>query len=216
MSEDDNIKEQIRELLLLWDGNIDNMNPSLLCFYPADEQREDISRIRWFVSHGYFRKNDPKPEDFSDCASSPPMTHVYSQLYHGAQMDMAKDLGLCVQPVIQNSVDAEHAMRRMRQRVISALYGYVTDEDARKNREEPRLRQQKERDDLVRRKKHAEDMAARRLTERKAQTWDPEEYLKKKNKDRAEAKKKREQAEKESLRRFNEETERLKRSGIKT
>jgi hypothetical protein len=216
MSENE-VKEQIRDLTALWEQQIDKMNPFVLQFYPAKEQRDDISQIRWYVSHGYFRKDDPKPEDFSDCASNPPMTHVYSHLYHGAQMDMAKDLGLCVQPVIQNTMDAEQAIRRMRQRFISALYGYVTEEAARENREGPKLRQQKKRDELVKQKKHAEYMAAQRLAERKAKTWDPEEYLKKKEKERADSRKKREAARKEALREFDKETERKKRKdGTKT
>jgi hypothetical protein len=174
--------------------------------------RELISDIRWYLSHNYFKKGRPQP-DYENGKSNPPSSVIYS-LLKGQYSFTMKDIGVMMLPEIASDLESTQAALKVAGRLKYCMMGYMTPEAIREDQEKTRIRKI---EDPKKRKAHAELMARQRAKQKPpVQTWDPEEYIKKKEKERAEAKRKREAAEKESLRRFKEETERLKRSGIKT
>jgi hypothetical protein len=174
--------------------------------------RELIGDIRWYLSHSYFKKGRPHPA-YDEGKSNPPASVIYS-LLKGQYSFTMKDIGVMMLPEIASDLESTQAALKVAGRLKYCMMGYMTPEAIKEDQEKTRIRKI---EDPKKRKAHAELMARQRAKERPpVQTWDPEEYLKKKNKERAEAQKKRETAEKESLRRFEEETKRLKRIGTQT
>jgi flagellar biosynthesis protein FliP len=201
-------KNEIRELLQLLQDNYDNFHEFARQFIAKDWMTEKISTIRWFVSHGYFDKDQQAPE-FP--ASNPTVAFIWSELSQGIHTPMTRDIGICLQPVIQNSRDMEHAARRIHDRLYRCLYAHVTQEDIRKDQQAHRDAQLAKKQ----RRDHAIYEKERRHKKVEVKRWDPEEYLKKKNKRREQARKDREKAKQEAITAFEKEERRLARHGGK-
>jgi hypothetical protein len=209
-------KESVRASLQMIEDHIGHFNEFSLRFIDPKELQEMISLWRWYISHDYFRKGDPKPEfPFSN----PPVPWLDGQL-KGTTTPLGKDIGICISPIIQSGIMTEHAARRIMDR-LKKIYQYISQEDEKANAE----KKYKEKVvDKMKTREHTKYVASLREKEREKKVLEPEhiqkvtdEYLKTKKKQRKDARKQREQAEKESLRKFNEETERMKRrDGTKT
>jgi hypothetical protein len=213
-------KELSRDLLISIEETIPTWNE--FTWRVLDEQmglkekdiREFIGDIRWYLSHGYFKKGRPHP-DYEDGKSNPPASVVYS-LLKGQYSFTMKDIGVMMLPEIASHMESTQAALKVAGRLKYCMMGYMTPEAIKKDQEEAHIRKIV---DPLKRKRHAEDMKRRREEESKKNIVyrDPEEYIKMKEKERAKSKKEHEEAKRESLRRFKEETERLKRrDGTKT
>jgi hypothetical protein len=207
-------KDNIRDNLQMVENHIGQFNEFSLQFIDPKELQRLISLWRWYVSHDYFRQNDKRPEfPFSN----PPVPWLDGQL-KGTTTPLGKDIGICISPIIQSGLMTEHAARRIMDR-LKAIYQYISPEDEKAYAE----KKHKEKvEDKIKTKKHTEYVASLREKEREKR-YTPEyiqkiadDAMKLKNKQRAEAKKRHEEAKRESLRKFKEETERLKRIGTKT
>jgi len=206
--------ELIRENLKMLEQNLGNFNAYSLQFLDVEDIRAKISIWRWYISHAYFEKGVPRPE-FP--ASNPPVPWLHSQL-QGLSVPLHRDIHSCTEPVVTSFLHTEGAARRIAQR-MNMIYGYVSPEDAKKDQEQAFERNI---GDPKRRKAHAEAQArlrAREKAEKNHRTPEQlqklgEEYLKKKNKQRAQFQKQEAEKLKTEQERYLAEGKRLKNRGI--
>jgi len=207
------MKESIRDNLKMIEDNLDKFNDHALRFIDKKEIRKYISIWRWYVSHDYFNEKHPQPEGIH---SKPPIGWLDAQL-KGLTVPLARDIGRCMEPVPNSLIMTEHAAHRIRN-ALTGIYRYISPEDMQKNAE----RKYKEKVlDKLDAKKHAEYEKARRdklAAEKNKKT--PEQiqkiadaYLKEKEKQRKALAERRERDRAESLKKYDEETRRLKRGG---
>ena len=205
------MKESIRANLKMIEDNLDTFNAHALKFINKKDIKKHISIWRWYVSHDYFNEKHPKPEGL---CSNPPLGWLDAQL-KGMTVPLSRDIGRCMEPVVSSSLMMEHSAHRIRN-ALTGIYRYISPEDMKKNAEAVYKRKVTDKLSL---KKRAEQEQARRdalAAEKNKKT--PEQiqkiadaYLKEKNKQRKELATRRERDRAESLKRYDEETRRLKR-----
>jgi hypothetical protein len=210
------MKESIRDNLKMIEENLDHFNSHALRFVDKKEIRKYISIWRWYVSHSYFTEKQPKPEGI---CSNPPLEWLDAQL-KGLTVPISRDIGRCIEPVPNSLLETEQAAHRVRN-ALTGIYRYISEEDMKKNSEAKYKAKVLDKLDL---KKRAEYEKARRdkiAAQKNIKTPEQmkkiaDEYQKKRDKQRKDARENHERARAESIRRFDEETKRLKRSGNKT
>lgn len=189
------MKDRIRDNLKMLEDNMGHFNAHSLNWIDKDEMRKWMSVWRWYVSHGYFKKGDPKPVGL---ASNPPLSWLDAHL-NGQTTPLARDIGLCIEPKVSSSIMTEHAARRIMSR-LALIVHYVTPEAIERDQQEHRAQEDKKRKDRLRAAKARAD----RKDERKLKTEQfieknadrlTKEWQKKKDKERKEL---RERREKES------------------
>ena len=207
--------ELVRQNLSMLENHLDQFNPYAAQFIDKKAIVDRISTWRWYVSHKYFQKDQPKPEP---PASNPPIPWLHSQL-QGLTTPLAKDIALCIAPVVESSLMTEHAARRISQRLNMILH-YVTDEDAKADREAAYKRNVL--DKLTLKEKAAYELQRRHKQEAAERAPTPEQleksakdYMEKKDRQRKEARERREAAKKKTDDAYEAETRRLKKSGNK-
>ena len=205
------MKERIRTNLKMLEDNLDNFNDHALQFINKKEVKKYISIWRWYVSHDYFNEKHPQPEGIH---SKPPISWLDAQL-QGLTVPLHRDIGRCIEPVVTSSLEMEQAAKRIIN-ILTGIYRYISTEDMKKNSE----RKYKEKVlDKMDAKKRAEYEKARRDKIRLKPPTEEEyakagaAFLKLRDKQRKEARERRERAKAESIKRFDEETRRLKRGG---
>ena len=207
------MKDKIRAQLKMIEDNLPTFNDHALRFIDKKEVKKYISIWRWYVSHNNFNEKHPQPEGIH---SKPPLGWLDAQL-SGITVPLARDIGRCMEPVVSSSIMMEHAAHRIRN-ALTGIYRYISAEDMKKHSE----RKYKERVlDKLDLKKRAEYEKARRdkiAAKKNKKTPEQmqkigEDYLKKRDKQRKEAASHRERATADTLRKYDEETARLKRSG---
>ena len=189
--------ERIRDNLKMLEQNLGNFNEVSLNFLDVDDIREYISHWRYYVSHKYFEKGQPRPEGIN---SNPPISWL-DGILQGLSVPLSRDIGTCIEPVVSSYLATEGAARRIRDR-MSMIFSYVTDEALKKDQEAAFARNI---EDPKKRKAHAAEQARFRAREKEKKNFrTPEQrakigadYMKKKNKQRDQFKK--EEAEKVKL-----------------
>jgi hypothetical protein len=173
------MKERIRDNLKMVEDHLDSFNKHALRWIDPEELRKWISVWRWYVSHGY-------------------MTWLDAHL-NGQTTPLARDIGLCISPVVASSIMTEHAARRIMNR-LPLIVHYVSPEAALEDQQEHRKREDKKHKDRARAAKARAD----RKDERKVRTEQfieknkgrlTKEWQKKKDRERKDL---RERREKES------------------
>ena len=205
------MKETIREHLKMIEDNIDTFNPHALTFIDKKEAKKYISIWRWYVSHDYFNEKHPQPEGLH---SKPPIGWLESQI-KGLTVKLSKDIGRCMEPVVSSSLMMEQSARRIIN-TLTSIYRYISPEDMTKHQEDTYKRKVLDKLDA---KKHAEYEQARRDKIRFKPPTEAEyakagaEFIKLRDKQRKESVVRRERAKADSIKKFDEESRRLKRNG---
>jgi hypothetical protein len=119
------MKKLIREDLKMLEDNLYMFNSHALQFIDPKDVKQKISIWRWYVSHGNFKEEYPKPEGI---ATNPPIPWLQGQL-QGQSVPLSKDIGLCISPKVHSTILTEHAAKRIKQR-LERIFGYVTPEAA--------------------------------------------------------------------------------------
>jgi hypothetical protein len=200
------MKESIRKNLKMLEENLPMFNSHACQFIDKKVIKKFISIWRWYVSHGYFKEKHPQPKGLS---SNPPIPWLNGQLI-GQTTPLARDIGICIEPVVSSAIQTEGAARRIMNR-LNMIYGYVTEEDAKADREA--AYKKKVLDKLDAKKRADYERLRREKKKDPPKTWDPEQYLKMKNKQRQKTREDRKRREAESIRQFEEMEKRLKRRG---
>ena len=151
------MKERIRDRLKMIENHLDSFNDNALQFMDIDKIMNRLSEWRWFISHDYFKKGCPKPTGYN---SNPPLGFLYSHL-QGQSVPLARDIGTCIEPVVQSGLMTEHAARRIMNR-LEMLYGYVSAEDILRSQQDHRDREDKKTKDRLRAAKARVDRKAER------------------------------------------------------
>ena len=154
------MKERIRDRLKMIENNLDNFNEFSLTWIDKKKIKRMLSVWRWYVSHDYFNEKHKKPQK---PASNPPLGFLYSQI-QGQSVPLARDVGMCIAPVVQSSLMTEHAARRIMNR-LNMIYGYVSQEDALADQQIHRDREDKKLKDRRRAQKAVVDRKAERKLE---------------------------------------------------
>ncbi|MHC4335468.1 MAG: hypothetical protein ACYSUV_17220 [Planctomycetota bacterium] len=178
------MKEQIRNNLDMIKDNMDRFNDFAQQFIDKKALRKFISIWRWYISHGYFNEKHPQPKGNS---SNPPLGWLHAQL-QGQTVPLHRDIAECIMPVVQSSLNTEHAARRIMNR-LNMIYGYVTPEAAKADQQAHRDREDKKNKDRLRAAKARVDRKAERnLRHKELIEKDGERlgkgYVKKKNEQR--------------------------------
>ena len=207
--------ERIRDNLKMLEQNLGNLNEYSLTFLDIDDIRAKLSVWRWYVSHGYFEKTGPKPEGI---ASNPPISWLDAQL-QGLSVPLHRDIATCIAPVVSSYMATEGAARRIRDR-LSMIFGYVTDEDLKKDQEAAHKKHildplERKRDTQLMRDHRAREKAKKdhRTPEQLAKL--AEDHLKKKNKQRDQFRKEEVEKKKIAQEHYLAEGRRLKNRGNK-
>jgi len=190
-------KTMLRDELSILEENLENFNEFALTFVDIEDLRQKISDIRWYVSHNYFEKGRPKPDE-KDGKSKPPVTWLYSQV-HGQTVPIARDIARCIEPVVSSSLLTEQAAKRIYNALTYPLYNYVTPEAAKADQEATYKRRVldkldlKKKADYERQRRHRAEREKKRLTPEQMEKKG-EEYLKEKNRQREREQLKRQRA----------------------
>ena len=156
------MKESIRTNLKLLEHNMDNFNDTALEFMDKDKITDRISEWRWFISHASFKQDWPKPTGYN---SKPELGFLDSQL-HGLSVPLARDIGTCIEPVVQSGLKTEHAARRIMNR-LEMLYAYVSPKDNTRSQQDHRDREDKKTKDRLRAAKTRVDRKAEKKEKHK-------------------------------------------------
>ena len=204
------MKDKIRENLKMLEDNLDNFNDFSLQFIDKKALKKLISIWRWYVSHDYFKEDHPQPKGI---CSKPPIGWLNSQL-QGLSVPLHSDIAVCIAPVVASSLKTEHAARRIMNR-MNMIYGYVSPEDAMKDQQAHRDREDKKNKDRLRATKARDDRKDNKK-KRRDELLDKQgdkltkKYLLEKNLQRKEFEEARRQAEEAAKKRGREVFEQMK------
>jgi len=207
--------ELVRQNLSMLENHLEQFNDYAARFIDKKAIVDRISTWRWYVSHKYFQKDQPKPEP---PASNPPIPWLHAQL-QGLSTPLAKDIAICISPIVESSLMTEHAARRIPDRLNMILH-YVTEEDAKADQEAAYKRNvldkmdRQKATDYERTRRHKQEAEERKKTPEQVDKM-AQEYMEKKNRQRTEAREKFDAAKRRADEQYAAETRRLKKSGNK-